>query len=260
MAVSRSVSGYTPVFSTVLDGTLYGKWPHTGVWLCILSQCDHKGEVDMVPALLANKIGIPLETLLECIAEFMSPDPGSRTAYLEGRRLELIDESRDWGWRVVNIQTYRAKAGSKNQVLDGRNAEKVKRYKQRHRKTPEDTAGHLGTPETLTHTHTHTHTHTETKEEKEIPSGLSIEAWKSFEAYRKGIGKPIKPVSVPAAMKALAKYGTEQVAVVEQSMAQGWTGLFSLKPVLNGGRPGYKTPRTTAEILAEEEHVRKSAN
>lgn len=105
------MSGYTPIFSTVLDGTLYGRWPHTGIWMCVLSQCDRNGNVDMVPGLLAAKIGVPLAMLLECIADFMKPDPESRSGALDGRRLELIEPaSREWGWHVVNHSLYRERA------------------------------------------------------------------------------------------------------------------------------------------------------
>lgn len=103
--------GYTPLFDSALDGTLYGKWPHTGIWTCLLSQCNRHGEIDVVPALIAAKIGVPVETLLECIADFMKPDPGSRTPAFEGRRLELIEPgTRNWGWRVINHSGYRNRA------------------------------------------------------------------------------------------------------------------------------------------------------
>lgn len=134
------MSGYTPLFSSLLDGTLYGKWPHTGIWACLLSQVDKQGHIDMVPQLLAAKIGVPLQTLTECIQDFMQPDPGSRSKDADGRRLELIEpDARDWGWRVVNHKVYRQKATGQRQIDDGRNADKVKRYKSRHRETPQDT-------------------------------------------------------------------------------------------------------------------------
>ena len=114
------MAGYTPLFNTVLDGTLYGRWPHTGIWVCLLSQCDRQGHIDVAPALLAAKIGIPVDLLMSCISDFMKPDPGSRTGDKEGRRLELIDSvptspdesrvSRDWGWRVINHKKYRDRA------------------------------------------------------------------------------------------------------------------------------------------------------
>jgi hypothetical protein len=78
---------------------------------------------------------------------FCEPDPDSRSDAQEGRRLVLLKpEKRQWGWKIVNLQIYRERAGGQDQVEDGRNAEKVRRYKERHRQTPADTAGHQRTP------------------------------------------------------------------------------------------------------------------
>lgn len=103
--------GYSVLFDSVLDGTLFGKWPHTGIWTCLLSQADRYGVIDKHPNLLAAKIGVPVEQLLACIHDFMQPDPGSRTKEADGRRLELVDPGvRDWGWRVINHGAYRERA------------------------------------------------------------------------------------------------------------------------------------------------------
>ena len=92
------------------------------------------------------------------------------------------------------------------------------------------------------------------------PPNLDLQAWEKWTAYRTEIKKPIKAVSKPAAQIALAKYGESQSAVVEQSIANGWTGLFALKTLNGSGshRVPFKAPRSAAEILAEEEaaHVR----
>src|SRR5581483_11793784 len=88
---------------------------------------------------------MPLADLLACIKRFCAPDPRSRSQAEEGRKLVPIDPARDWGWRVVNIQLYRDRASGRDQIKDGRNAEKVRRYKERHR-TPADTGGHRETP------------------------------------------------------------------------------------------------------------------
>ena len=134
------MSGYVPVFDTALDGTLFGRWPHTGVWLCLLSQSDKRGHIDVVPQLLAAKLGIPVAQLLECIADFMEPDPGSRTQEQEGRRLVPIDPSRSWGWRIVNHAHYREKARltakSAREVDNGENTARL-----RDRRRPPPTAG-----------------------------------------------------------------------------------------------------------------------
>lgn len=64
--------------------------------------------------------------------------------------------------------------------------------------------------------------------------GLDVEAWERWLQYRKAIKKPLKPVSYEAAQKRLAAFGYQQAAVVEQSIANGWQGLFPLKDVSRG--------------------------
>lgn len=59
--------------------------------------------------------------------------------------------------------------------------------------------------------------------------GLNPESWWRWVDYRQQIRKPLKPVSIPAAQRELAAFGSDQAAVVEQSVANGWQGLFALK-------------------------------
>jgi hypothetical protein len=254
------MSGYTPLFDTALDGTLFGKWPHTGIWCCLLSQADKHGVIDKHPNLLAAKIGTPLDVLLSCLQDFMQPDPGSRTRDHDGRRLELLDpEERDWGWRIVNHALYRERARlqAKNarEVEEGRNAARLKdRSTAADRRPPPETAA-----DRLSNTNTNTDEEggaggvarsarassrkTSEAPEPEPPQGLDPAAWKRFAEYRSEIRKPIKPASVQAAQRKLAGLGRDQAAVVEQSIAQSWTGLFPLKdpPKREEGRRGLPT-------------------
>jgi hypothetical protein len=71
-----------------------------------------------------------------------------------------------------------------------------------------------------------------------VPS-LDHDVWQRWVAYRKEIGKPLRSISLTAAAVDLAKHGANQAAVVEQSIAQGWQGLFPLKQT---GKPT-KDPR-----------------
>lgn len=64
------------------------------------------------------------------------------------------------------------------------------------------------------------------------PEGLDMHAWELWLDYRAKLRKPLKSVSIPAAQRKLAAFGSDQMAVVEQSIANGWQGLFPLK--LNG--------------------------
>jgi hypothetical protein len=156
--------GYTPVFNGALDGTLYGRWPQSGVWLCLLSQCDWRGNIDMVPRLLAAKIGVSEDVLIACIREFMEPDPGSRTGDLEGRRLELIDPAnRDWGWRVINHGLYRERARKSaydaERTQSGADAERKRKEREKQGKHPVPRSPDASRSQTQTETETQTKTH-----------------------------------------------------------------------------------------------------
>jgi uncharacterized protein YdaU (DUF1376 family) len=62
-----------------------------------------------------------------------------------------------------------------------------------------------------------------------FPDGLDQTAWTRWVDYRKAAGKALRPVSWQSAIDALVKHGPNQMAVVEQSIANGWQGLFALK-------------------------------
>lgn len=66
--------------------------------------------------------------------------------------------------------------------------------------------------------------------------GLNLEAWERWLDYRRKLRKPLKPVSMPEAMAEMVSFGEDQAAVVKQSIAKGWQGLFPLK-ALNGSTP-----------------------
>lgn len=67
------------------------------------------------------------------------------------------------------------------------------------------------------------------KETLRASEGLDQEAWSRWLAYRKSIGKALKPASHESAMKAMAKLGKDQAACVDHSIANGYTGLFPPK-------------------------------
>lgn len=77
--------------------------------------------------------------------------------------------------------------------------------------------------------------------------GLNMVAWQSFVDYRKRIRKPIRELSYPLAMKSLVGFGDDamQLAVVNQTIANGWQGLFELKRKVRG----VERKRLTAEDI-----------
>lgn len=163
------MSGYTPAFSSIYDGSLYGKWPTAAVWASLLPLIDARGEINLSYDAIAGRTGWPMDLLRQGIDALMQPDPASQSQAEEGRRLVLIDPSRTWGWRAVNVKKYRDKASGKDQVNDGRNAEKVRRYKERHRETPEDTAGHRSD----TYSYSNTDSNTNKEQDSAAPSATT---------------------------------------------------------------------------------------
>jgi hypothetical protein len=120
--------GYTPLFDTLLNGTMYGKWPHNGIWALLLSRASREGVINEVPESLAAHIGISVEQLMASIRYFMEPDESSTSPDADGRRLELIDPRRSWGWRVINHAKYKEKARKKTyddqRTVSGADAER----------------------------------------------------------------------------------------------------------------------------------------
>lgn len=124
------MSGYTPLFGSLTTGTLCGRWPDIGLWPVVLSLADRNGVVDVTTAYLALITGLPEQDVVACLQRFQQPDPMSRTQDHEGRRLELLDPLRSWGWRVVNFGKYREKARliskTSAEASSGKNAARMK--------------------------------------------------------------------------------------------------------------------------------------
>jgi hypothetical protein len=78
---------------------------------------------------------------------------------------------------------------------------------------------------------------------------LDEQAWEQWAAYRKAIRKTIKPASEHAAKLKLSRFGADQQAVVEQSIANQYQGLFELKK--SAPRPGEKVEKTDKQKAAD---------
>lgn len=91
-------------------------------------------------------------------------------------------------------------------------------------------------PDAIPETEERQRTETEGEAEKNtaiavefFPDGLDLHAWSTWIDYRKKIKKALKPVSIPEAQLEMAAFGRDQMAIVRQSIAKGWTGIFPLK-------------------------------
>lgn len=215
------MSGYVPVFQSIFTGTLHGRWPDIGLWMAIIALADKNGELDCTPEYISSVTGLAVKHVNACIARFLEPDPASRTTTNDGRRLELLDAARPWGWRIINHGKYREKARlaakSASEVGSGKNAVRMA-----DRRRPPETAS-----DPLSDSYANTNTD-KRKDSAAPPLGLDLQTWDRWERYRRETKMAIKPASRDAAMRKLASFGGNQAAVVEQSIAQSWRGLFPL--------------------------------
>lgn len=97
---------YTKVFRSIFDGSLYGKFEATIVFLAMLVLADKDGTVDMTAEKIAAECGYPLDIVQRGITELEKPDPRSRTPDEDGRRITTLHDA-GWGWHIVNYAKYR---------------------------------------------------------------------------------------------------------------------------------------------------------
>jgi len=82
---------------------------------------------------------------------------------------------------------------------------------------------------------------------KILPVWLDPVIWEAFKAYRKKMRKPIEEEAI---IKKLAKYhdeGQDPNEILEQTMVQGWQGLFPVKR-----QEGEETPEAQLERMRRE--------
>lgn len=98
---------YGKIFDSMYKGTLYGQWEAIVTFQQMIVLCDADGTVDMTPPAIAAITSIPLDIIQKGIEVLSREDPYSRTPGRNGRRIELIDEHRPWGWVIVNHNKYK---------------------------------------------------------------------------------------------------------------------------------------------------------
>ena len=61
----------------------------------------------MTRVAISARTSIPIDIIEPGIAHLMDDDPHSRTEGENGARIVLLDDHREWGWRIVNYAKYR---------------------------------------------------------------------------------------------------------------------------------------------------------
>lgn len=225
---------YGKIFREIFDSSIVvngGDVIYTFIALIVLS--DPKGFVRITIPALATRIAKDIKVVQKAIDILQSPDPNSTTADHDGRRIislaELSGGEENRGWWIVNYEKYRARQSA--ETVREQTRERVRRHRE---------AKQSGNADVTHVTVGNARKRQEEGEEEgltivnNIP-GLDLSAWEMWVAYRKAIKKPLKAASLLAAMKKLAGFGADQKAIVEQTIANGWQGIFPLKTGTGNG-------------------------
>jgi hypothetical protein len=118
---------YGKIFDSMYDGTLYGQWEAIVTFQQMIVLADADGIVDMTPQAIAARTSIPFEIIKKGLGILEAADPYSRTPGQDGRRIELIDAHRPWGWHIVNHEKYKRMQDS--DMVRAQTRERVRRHR-----------------------------------------------------------------------------------------------------------------------------------
>ena len=162
---------YAKVFTQIFDSSIADNWKTRHVFEDLLKLADINGVVDMTHEAIAARTRMPLEMVQEAIRQLESPDPRSRTPEADGRRIERLDEHRDWGWLIVNYQKFREISSEEQRREKTRKRVTAFRLKHKELELVKHPVTQCNAPETPCNAVSHMERETERQMEKEVLSG-----------------------------------------------------------------------------------------
>ncbi|NIJ86971.1 hypothetical protein FHY35_004021 [Xanthomonas arboricola] len=100
---------FTKLFGSIIASTVWQEPDTTRItWITMLAMADKDGVISAAVPGLAHMARVSIEQCEAALATFMAPDPYSRTAANDGRRIEPVRG----GWRLLNYDLYREKRDS----------------------------------------------------------------------------------------------------------------------------------------------------
>lgn len=106
------MSGYTKLFSGILDSTIWREDDRTRIlWITMLAMADRDGNVKSSIPGLADRARISIEDCESGLERFQQADKYSTSQDEEGRRIRAIDG----GWMLINHSKYRTLMSAEDQ-------------------------------------------------------------------------------------------------------------------------------------------------
>jgi len=235
---------YGKIFTSIYDGSLVADWRALITFQQFIILSTQDGMVDMTPDAISRRTGIPIEHIKTGIEILEKEDKYSRTPDQKGRRIELIDSHRPWGWHIINHEKYK-QIHDLNTVRE-QTKERVRRHRER-KKEKEECNGSNGTvtvcsekkrhididiPVPVTTKSKHKDQNRELKKIKSeltLPEWLDKDAWSEFEQHRKETKKPLTDLARKKNLLVLEKHKDRQSEIINNTIANRWQGLFEPK-------------------------------
>jgi hypothetical protein len=191
-----------------------------------------------------------LEIVQRALEVLAQPDPDSRTPDEDGRRITLLDPARNWGWRIVNYEKYRAIRDE-----DGRREYQARWIREKRTATEKMSTHFIDTMSTdcqhavnksrqsTMSTHTEADADTDKKHRARgagkfvLPSWIDADAWTDYEEMRASIRK--KPTDraralIVSKLEAMRNDGHDPADALRRSTMSNWTDVY---PPSNAQRP-----------------------
>jgi hypothetical protein len=217
---------YSKVFKQIFESSIAEDHVVRHVFMDLLVLANRHGDVDMTLSAISRITNVPLDIVSHSIEVLCHPDSESRTKICEGRRLTLLDDHRDWGWKIVNFEAYNAMRNE-----DARR-EYFRDYKAKQRSTNkinkiDSNVQDMSTVSTDVHTMStvSTNTHASTDAPATTKKKHSAKAEEIYLAYPRKVGKND---AINAIEKALKSHSFDELLRA--------TSAFALSPAGQNGK------------------------
>lgn len=259
---------YGKLFDEMYDGTLSDTWEALVTFQQLLILCTADGVIDMTPCAISRRTGIPIEIIRKGITVLEAPDPHSRTPDMEGVRIKLLDDHRDWGWFIVNHKAYRDRISRDEK----RDADRVRMAEKRAKSnTSQHVADSRGQSRTVAsgsehppivadvaHSIQQIHTQTEEKQEPRAREGISPVVLASILMNKLGCRvTPSNPDLIAAIAEGVTPQALEDLAELHMGKSAGYVIQTARGQHADGAKPAPQSrgsprsaPSKTASAVA----------
>jgi hypothetical protein len=250
---------YGKIFDQIYEGTLAsrGPWQALVTFQQLIVLANRHGEVDMTADAISRRTTIPLDIIQLGLEALQKNDPESRTPSENGKRITPIEPNRAWGWRIVNYEKYRRIRSEEERREYMRSFMADKRARKR--------AGVLA-PVSSVSPCSKQYAVSSKQKEKPTPCAsahvVPVEVWLAFVERRKKLRGPLTQRAgelIRRKLERLKEQGYDPVEVLEQSIANGWKGVFEVRKENENGR-GKQDGGSKAAIHAQPGKYEHRAN